>query len=112
MYSLAALMMAHMGVRAVSKICNALLSCRSHWQALYLNVLGLGATFAQMAVKSPSLAALVGQDTQLLAAMTSNTAFLAILLSVLYSVRSNVSGTLPNQLPIISEIVDSQMEPF
>lgn len=75
-------------------------------QAVYLDVVLI---FPQL------IRGIVGPTNQFipqgLAETGANTIFYAITLSVLYSVFSNINGKTPNEIPVISEAVDSQM-PF
>lgn len=61
------------------------------------------------------LRSIIGPSNQFipqgLAETGANTVFYAITLSVLYSIFSNIKGKTPNEIPVISEAVDSQM-PF
>ena len=76
------------------------------WQAVYLDVVLI---FPQL------LRSIVGPTNQFipqgLAETCANTVFYTILFSVVYSVFSNIVGKTPNEIPLISEAVDSQM-PF
>jgi len=75
-------------------------------QAIYLDVVLI---FPQL------LRGIVGPTNQFipqgLAETGANTVFYAILFGSLYSIVSNIGGKTPNEIPIISEAVDSQM-PF
>ncbi|EKX36937.1 hypothetical protein GUITHDRAFT_78596 [Guillardia theta CCMP2712] len=72
----------------------------------------LQAIYLDIALIFPSLfKGLAGNVPLELAETGSNTVFYAILLSVIYAAVSNISGKLPNEIPLISETVDGQM-PF
>lgn len=75
-------------------------------QAVYLDVILI---FPQL------LRSIVGPTNQFipegLAETGANTVFYAILFSCIYSCISNAGGKTPNELPVISEAVESQM-PF
>lgn len=86
----------------------ALTSCRL-WnlsQAVYLDVVLI---FPQL------IRSVVGPTNQFipdgLAETCANTVFYAIVFSSIYSCVSNIAGKTPNEIPVISEAVDSQM-PF
>ena len=75
-------------------------------------IMCLKAIYLDIALIFPSLfKGLAGNVPLELAETGSNTVFYAILLSVIYAAVSNISGKLPNEIPLISETVDGQM-PF
>ena len=75
-------------------------------QAVYLDVILI---FPQL------LRSVVGPTNQFipsgLAETGANTVFYAILFSCIYSCLQNAAGKTPNEIPVISEAVESQM-PF
>lgn len=72
-------------------------------QAIYLDI---ALIFPQLlkSVGGPSVPSSIGVPL-------SNTVFYAIVFSVVYAIYKNAQGQLPNEIPVISESVDSQM-PF
>mmetsp|Transcript_10372 Transcript_10372/g.31717 ORF Transcript_10372/g.31717 Transcript_10372/m.31717 type:complete len:202 (+) Transcript_10372:2-607(+) len=53
-----------------------------------------------------------GQVPRAVTETASNTVFYAMLVSVGYAAVENAKGNLPNQIPLVSESVDSQIGPF